>query len=171
MDVVSLSNALGLVGGVREQGGWLVRSVRRLARQPKDEAPGDWATRKVAYHHFGDAAMVMAQDLYLLTAMGTPPSLRGALWSWPTVVRVNRRSYDRFHETLSALLEISLVGDQAVLAAAATAAEALGGLAAMFPTGRGGGAVPADFAGQYEDTTEKLGDFVTAARADLRKKD
>lgn len=169
VDLQTVKDALATTQGIRDLSSWMVVLVRRLKRQPKDQAPGDWTARSTAYRRFSEAVVSVFQDLHTLGIVGTPPNLRGALWSWPTAVRVNQRLPDRLAETFAARFDLVLVGDHAVMEAAATVAEGLGELGKALPSRWGGGPLPEDFECHATAVAEMLGTYLTAARADLQK--
>lgn len=168
IDLASFYLSLQTAGRLRDEASRLKRLVRRLRRQPEDPAPGDWQSRSVAYRNFASAALATSQDLQLIAAIGTPPKLLGALWSWPIAFRASRRVPDRFLDTLSAMVEISLLGDRTVLQAAGEAGEALADVAASFPEQRGRQVARTEFSQRVDIFNDRLAGFITVARHDLQ---
>lgn len=171
-DIPQINEILGLAGRVREVGGWSLALLKRFRRNPGDDpAPGDWPARSSAYRGFQIATLSVFLNLQFLAAVGTPPRLTGAVWTWPSAMRAGRQVVDSLNESLAALYDIALIGDHAVLDAAISVGEVLGQMASSFPARRGGGPLPAEFAQLVEDAGERLLDFTAAARADLQKRE
>jgi hypothetical protein len=169
-DIVQINEVLGVASRLREAGEWFLQVLRRLRRQPEDPAPGDWAARSASYARFQNVALAAFLNLQLLASIGMPPKLSGAFWSWPSSVRAWRQTTEALNESLSALFEIALVGDSAVLDAGLAVGEVLGKMASSFPARRGGGDLPPEFVQLVDAGNERLLDYVTAARLDLQKK-
>ncbi len=171
-DILQINEALGLASRVHEVGGWFLSLLKRFRRKIGDDpAPGDWQARSSAYRHFQTAGLSVFLNLQLLAALGTPPPITGAFWTWPRAMRAGRQVLDSFNECLAAVYDIALVGDHAVLDAAISVGEDLGQMASSFPARRGGGPLPAEFAELVEHTGERLVDFAASARADLQKRE
>jgi hypothetical protein len=109
-------------------------------------------------------------SLHLLAALGTPPKLAGALWTWPAAMRSMSRFVGAMNELTSALLEIALVGNDTVLDLAIAVAESLSDAASNFPARRGGGSSEA-FADSMSLAADRIMEVIAAARADLRSMD
>jgi hypothetical protein len=171
-NILQINEVLGLASRVHEVGGWFLSLLKRFRRETGDDpAPGDWQARSSAYRRFQTAGLSVFLNLQLLAALGTPPRITGALWTWPTAMRAGRQVLDSFNECLAALYDIALVGDHAVLDAAISVGEVLGQMASSFPARRGGGPLSAEFVQLVEHTGERLVDFAASARADLQKRE
>ena len=171
ISIGDITASFELATRVPEVGALLLSLAKRLRGRPKDQAPGDKPTRIAAYRRFQDAAITASLNLQALARVGLPPKLGGAVWTWPSAMRASNRSIESLNETSCALYEIALVGDDTVLDAATTTAEALGQMASSFPARRGGGALPDDFAELAERASSRLFDFVAAGRGDLQRKE
>lgn len=170
-DLTTIKLSIDTADAVRRMATWLLGGLRRVARHPSDPAPGDWQARSTAYRDFQHAIVPVVLDLQTLAVLGTPPRLRGAVWTWPTALRLAKRVPDGFRDSMSSVSAIALVGDGTVLDAALAVAESLAELAATFPERRRGGSLPPAFGHLVEHTMDLHAEFVRAARLDLQKKD
>lgn len=151
--------------------GRLLSLIKRIREHPDDPAPGTWDVRRGAYLRFQETALGATQALQLLASLGTPPSLVGAVWTWPAALRASRHMMDAFNAALAALFEVRLVGGKDAQDSAVAVAETLVRVTHSFPARRGGGDLPSEFENDVQEFNERLVDFVDAARADLQNRD
>lgn len=165
MDATTASEIITSVGVAQSLGARMLATVRGLRqRSDTDRAVGDSSTRTCVYLEFQSALTQLLLDLHLLAGIGIPPSISGALWSWPIAFRAQRDVRDGMRSALGSLTAISLLASASVHDAGFRASELAAEAAEAFPDAKSS---HERFEASVDRAQEALRDFIEAARAEL----
>ena len=138
-------------------------SMKQLAsHETKPAAPG----AEKAYLAFIEAATSMVYRFGLVAEMGVPPTLKGSVWTYPTVLRSHRVLVDQNEALLVAFGHIVALGSTDALKAAGEMTDAIVEVAKNWPTQRWPGKHQ-PLMDAIQTASNRLGDFARTIRKEL----
>ncbi|MDQ6946021.1 MAG: hypothetical protein M3256_07045 [Actinomycetota bacterium] len=142
-----------------------ILGLREVRADQKEERSHPLAT--ATYLDFQDAAVRMVSHIQLLAALGVPPSLHGALWSWPQAVRSHRAIIAEGQELTVQFGRLRMLGSSDVADAAFEVALAIGEALRSFPNHRGPSVADPEFGEQVAAALTALSAYGAVCRREV----